>query len=137
MTGYYRFDLGSIPSDPVYDRLTPNATNVSWQDVGLFQTKYEPIVSRFEELVDTWTKETIDISSISDIISHPAYLEIIGMGPRAVPLLLNELRERPDFWFVALEAITGEDPTSDDSSGDLMEMAKAWLEWGDREGYYD
>ena len=44
------------------------------------------------------------------MVTHPAYLQIIGMGKDAIPLLMNEMNERPDHWDWAVCAITGADP---------------------------
>ena len=66
---------------------------------------------------------------------HPAYQEIIGMGERAVPLLLAELRREPDDWFWALHAITGANPVPAASRGNARTMAEAWLRWGAENGY--
>jgi hypothetical protein len=54
---------------------------------------------------------------------HPAYQKIIEMGARAIPLLLSELRERPDHRFIALHAVTGANPVQEQSRGRLKEMA--------------
>jgi hypothetical protein len=67
--------------------------------------------------------------------AHPAYQEIISMGRPAVPLLLAELRRRPDHWFLALSAITGANPVPSESAGKLAEMAEAWIRWGEAQGY--
>jgi hypothetical protein len=65
---------------------------------------------------------------------HPAYQNIIGLGPRAVPLLLAELKREPCDLFWALTAITGEDPVAPQNRGNLQKMAHAWLEWGAAQG---
>ncbi|MEX2561314.1 MAG: hypothetical protein WD403_15430 [Pirellulales bacterium] len=62
------------------------------------------------------------------------------MSPRAganrfQAWLLQELENEPDYWFWALEAITGENPVPDELRGNLEEMAVAWLEWGRVHGY--
>src|SRR5256885_1317850 len=64
----------------------------------------------FEELADTWRRETGFLSFMQQRALHPAYQRIIGMGWAAVPLLLRELQRQPDHWFWALHAITGEEP---------------------------
>lgn len=66
---------------------------------------------------------------------HPAYQQIIGLGPDVVPLLLAELEGHPDHWFWALHAITREDPVPSESRGKIKAMAQAWLDWGKRHGY--
>jgi hypothetical protein len=86
---------------------------------------------RFRRLVDQWQEETGPISSMTELVHHPAYQEIIRMGWDAVPLLLRELRERPQHWFWALKVITGEDPVKPEDRGDLEQMAKAWLAWSE------
>ncbi|KKK95209.1 hypothetical protein LCGC14_2675090, partial [marine sediment metagenome] len=59
---------------------------------------------RFQELVSRWSEDTLCMSSIGDMVTHPAYLEIIGMGRAAVPLLLLELEKEPGHWFAALSS---------------------------------
>jgi hypothetical protein len=90
---------------------------------------------RFDQLVRTWLAERDLTASISDIVLHPAYQQIIGMGPEAVPLLLRELERKPDHWFWALKAITRKDPVPPDSRGKLREMTSAWIRWGRENGY--
>jgi len=90
---------------------------------------------RFRRLAQAWKKETWFHSSITQKSIHPAYQQIIGMGSPAVPLILRELSRKPDHWFWALAAITGEDPVPDSSAGRLEEMTEAWLSWGREHGY--
>lgn len=67
-------------------------------------------------------------------MEHPAYRQIIGLGPAVLPLLLRDLRETGRFWFPALHAITGENPVPDEATGDVRRMTEAWLEWGRQKG---
>ncbi len=41
----------------------------------------------FQELVNKWQEETRGISSSTELILHPAYQQIIGMGEPIIPLL--------------------------------------------------
>jgi hypothetical protein len=75
------------------------------------------------------------VSDYHQIILHPAYQGIIGLGMQAVPLILQELRDMPASWFWALRAITGADPTTPHQAGNNQEMANAWLQWGEKQGY--
>jgi hypothetical protein len=90
--------------------------------------------ARFRMLVKRWKRETEADSSLTRMVRHPAYQEIIRMGERAVPLLLAELNHDPDFWFAALRSITGTDPVPKESAGKIREIAKAWIEWGREKG---
>jgi hypothetical protein len=73
------------------------------------------------------------------MISHPAYLSVVGLAARfdterVLHLIFKELKKRPDFWFAALEAITGENGFHD-SDGDFNRERRAWLNWAARRGY--
>ncbi|MBI2907103.1 MAG: hypothetical protein HYX92_05545 [Chloroflexi bacterium] len=84
----------------------------------------------FKELADQWRKETRFLSAVDDIAMHPAYQRIIGMGQKAVPLILRELQHELDHWFWALESITGESPVPPEDAGKMRRMRETWLEWG-------
>ena len=90
--------------------------------------------SMFARLTEEWRRDTILHSSPVEIALHPAYQQIIGLGSRVVPLILRDLAQRGGHWFWALRAITGEDPASEQTS--MPGAARAWLEWGRRNGYW-
>jgi hypothetical protein len=109
---------------------------VFWAFEQFLEHHLEPIsrewdrpVIRFLKLKNEWLRDTEFLSSIHEIILHPAYLQIIGMGPVAVPLIINELQVYPDYWFWALSAITGVNPVPPDKLGNIEAMTEAWLEW--------
>lgn len=87
----------------------------------------------FSALAEQWRADTVFLSSVEKMAMHPAYQRIIGLGPQALPLLLRELQGRPDHWFWALHAISGEDPAPADATFD--QAVQAWLEWGRCQGY--
>jgi len=66
---------------------------------------------------------------------HPAYQRIIGMGRSALPLIFDELSQRPGPWSWALRAITGEDPVPLEQAGSAKAAREAWLGWARRFGY--
>lgn len=71
---------------------------------------------------------------MTQMVAHPAYLQIIGLGRAVLPYLLDELARQPDHWFHALSAITGEDPIPPSAEGNLAAMTPAWLAWGRAHG---
>jgi hypothetical protein len=95
----------------------------------------ETIEQRFQRLADVWRRETWHLSSATRMAEHPAYREIIALGPAVVPLLLGELARQPDHWFSALQAITGANPVDPADRGRIDRMAAAWLAWGRANGY--
>ena len=98
----------------------------------LFYTK-EEVRRTFRKSADEWIRDTEATSSTSDMVLHPAYQRIIGLGRPALPLLLEELQARPDYWFWALRSIAGEDPNKANPSFD--DAVGAWLRWGREHKY--
>ena len=93
------------------------------------------VAEEFYELAEEWRRATRFQSSMAAITNQPAYRAIIELGQEAVPLLLGELTQRSEPWFVALRAITGFDPVTPDQRGDMRAMANAWLRWGRTHGF--
>src|SRR5215210_9555677 len=104
---------------------------MQWSPQAAWESHLEE--QRFYELVEKWHDDTLYTSSVTKMTMHPAYLRIIGMGPKVIPLLLHELERTRDHWLVALHAITGEDPAP--PKANFEEAVEAWLEWGRQNGY--
>jgi hypothetical protein len=97
--------------------------------------KDSDLEARFNDLAARWRAEVAHISSTMARLNHPAYQQIIELGPNVVPLLLRELEWRPNHWFAALKALTGVDPVSPSDQGKIGLMAEAWIRWGREHGY--
>ena len=61
---------------------------------------------------------------------HPAYQRIIGMGQPVASLVFRDLEQKPDRWFWALSAITGDNPVKPQQCDRMSQMAQAWMQWG-------
>jgi hypothetical protein len=94
------------------------------------EAPYDETQVLFDHLADEWEQATAFSSMSAQSTCHPAYLSIIGLGPKALPLVLQRMRERPTSgdWFVALRAITRTDPAARARS--VSEAVDAWLSWG-------
>ncbi len=95
----------------------------------------EMVRLKFNTLKTEWENSTAPLSSITEIVLHPAYRQIIGMGAVVIPFILAELKLKPAHWFWALKAVTGEDPVLPEQRGRMNEMTEAWLRWGRKQGY--
>jgi hypothetical protein len=91
----------------------------------------------FHRLARKWREERGSTSSPSKLVNTESYRKIIGMGPKAIEMLLSELQRQPDFWFAALRAVTDEDPVPDEARGNVKKMREAWLDWGVHHGYIE
>src|SRR6266702_1767932 len=84
---------------------------------------------RFLKLAAIWKRETAVLSDTIEIVTHPSYQQIIGMGAFALPHIFHELDNEPSHWFHALVAITRTDPVPEEEKGNIPAMRQRWLEW--------
>lgn len=122
-------DLSITPIMKMWDLLSGQQSNSITQ---------EKLKNRFTELISQWHVECGSTSSISKVISCPAYLKIIAIGPDVLPLIFHQLEsegDEPDIWFWALQLLTDNNPVPIDAQGDLKLMSKIWLEWAHDSGY--
>lgn len=101
----------------------------------VYKAQQKSAAQKFQRLATQWREETLDVSSMTDMISHPAYLAIIAMREQALPFLFDELRRAPAHWFAALYAITEENPIPPPMAGNLDDMTSVWLRWAEQHGY--
>lgn len=119
---------GTAPFDQIKKYLSNKPLRIRVPD--------DPKLNEFVRyLAKQWLSERPRGTDIHDMIESPSYRQIVNIGPRAIRPLLLLLRENPDHWFPALNAITGETPVPAISEGRVKEMANAWIKWGKEHGY--
>src|SRR5689334_3143394 len=82
------------------------------------------VEEHFRRLAAAWHRDTAYLSSMEDAEGHPAYQEIIRLGPAVLPLLLRDLETHHTHWFGALEALTGARPVPPSAAGDVSGMVE-------------
>ena len=90
---------------------------------------------QFRSLAEEWKRETGYLSRASQRAAHPAYRQIIEMGDFVVPLILEDLKQSHEHWFLALMELTGENPVEKSDAGFVDRMANAWIQWAAEQGY--
>jgi hypothetical protein len=95
----------------------------------------ETLEETFQRLANVWQKAVAHLSSSNKRESHPAYREIIALGPAAVPMMLRDLEINHRHWFAALTAVTGANPVAEEDAGKILKMIDVWLNWGKQKGY--
>lgn len=95
----------------------------------------QDVADKFEALCQRWMDATSHLSIVQDIILHPAYQQIIGLGMAAVPLILRKVEEEMGHWSWALHAITCDDPVPAEDAGNMRKMQEAWLRWAAERGW--
>lgn len=89
----------------------------------------QDVEKNFFTYATEWREASASSSVAATTFMHPAYQRIIGLGPAALPLIIEELRREVDHWFWALAAIVGRDVAPEAAS--LKQAAQAWIEWYD------
>ena len=95
----------------------------------------ESVEKSFRQLAESWNAAVAYQSSTTIRNSHPAYREIIALGPIVIPLLLADMETNHSHWFCALREITGANPVSETIAGNVPKMVQAWLAWAKENGY--
>lgn len=99
-------------------------------------TRDETVEKCVTRLLSQWREETAFLSSTAKIVAHPAYQELIALGPPALPYLFADLdRTKDGHLSQALAAITGEQPVLESDRGSISKVAAAWLTWARENGY--
>jgi hypothetical protein len=140
-------------NDPQDAEKIPISANLLWGESTLINTTitsgdFELVTPpwvldwiKFNELAEKWKDTRSGWRSFSgDLMRDPSYSQIVGMGPVVVPFILYELQKeliegKLNDWFYALWAVTQENPLPPEAQGKPREAAKAWIEWGRRQGY--
>jgi hypothetical protein len=100
-----------------------------------FSDDGEEAQREFDALASKWLRDTRLTSSLTRMVKHPAYQQIIAMGERAIPPILRDLEREPKPWGPALHAITGANPVPAEDAGRIKAVARAWLTWARENGY--
>jgi hypothetical protein len=122
-----RLLLSYSPDNPITDdgyfRLLARAEGVRFpiakEDSGLEQI--------FAGLVKQWKEATAHSSFISRNVAHPAFLQILGMGKPALPMIMEALPQSPRRWLLPLRLIARTNPVREGAS--MHEAVAAWREW--------
>lgn len=88
---------------------------------------YISLAEAFSCLLQEWNRDTMASSSPTQWWFHPAYQEILGMGPAALPLIMMEFEKNPARWTYALKNLARKDAA--EGAKDVDEMKAAWRRW--------
>jgi hypothetical protein len=96
----------------------------------------ETVEQRVQRLLATWRAQTGFLSSSTARVAHPAYQELISLGPAALPFVFRDLEQTLDGHLSsALVAITGAQPVPPAEGGQIQKVAERWLTWARQHGY--
>ncbi len=92
----------------------------------------------FERFYAEWDRDTANVSNVTKVITHRAYYRIIALGKRALPFILESLAGGHGPWFVALDAIVGDDSEIlPEHRNNARQLREDWLAWGRKNGYLE
>lgn len=96
------------------------------------------ISDRFHELVSQWNDERRFLSSPKEMTACVSFKLIIALGPAAVPLIVDQLRNEENSsqrWELFLMELTSANPVTRNDYGKPRRIAGAWLAWAERNGF--
>lgn len=99
------------------------------------RTPEETLANRFQALAELWEQETGGHFLTIHRTKHPAFQQVVDMGPAVITLLLHRMHDHDAFWFEALKVITGEDPNRNTDPNSIVDIVDYWTYWGRRRGY--
>ena len=123
-----------VPTTSTLPEGKAQIANIQHHSSALMSGRLPSLEKLFDQLVLEWHRDTEFLSALDDIVLHPSYQRIIGLGDRALPLILGRLREGVYHWDWALRSITGQNPVPEPDEGDLERTREAWLGWAGRFG---
>lgn len=85
--------------------------------------------NEFLKLSNQWKEETKILSDSNKIYSNKNYIDIINIGPKAIPFILKDWENSNAHWFHALYKITGENPIQPENNGNILKMKEDWIKY--------
>jgi hypothetical protein len=93
--------------------------------------------AKFQAEAEEWARHCRGVSlssDLSDYCNHPAYRELVGLGPAAVPLIMERYPGDPLLpWELVLQEITGVRMVEDFGAYDPSEARRRWERWWEGE----
>lgn len=86
-------------------------------------------VDRFHIWRRAWARATMFSSSIDEMIASLWMARIVNLGSKAIPLVVDEIRDEPSYLFLALPKMVGEDPVPEALYGDVEAICRFWVDW--------
>lgn len=93
------------------------------------------VAELFDTLTEQWEMDCMFSSSSTEMHMHPAYQQVIGLGPEVIPFVLRAMNDGQFHWDHALRALTRDDPVPEDSAGDMVKAQNSWMKWAQEHGY--
>lgn len=88
------------------------------------------VENEFNRLAREWSASVGNISSLTAMVGHPKYREVVKLGWDVVPFLLRDLQQNKRFWLPALAEITTIRPYDPRDVGNSKRMTDSWIKWG-------
>ena len=105
----------------------PQITRKEHAIIGGKPITFQNAQAKFVALAEARDEDNLGLSTSN--YQNPAYVQIIGMGTAAIPMLLARLRKGERRWVYALRCIAGEKIETPEMRGNAEKGVEAWLLW--------
>ena len=97
----------------------------------------DDLYREFRRLAEKWEEETSGYAFRSRAVQHVEHQQIVDMGERVIPWMLDDVAAGQGDWFYALRLLTGANPIKEEERGYVPKMRAAWLKWERQHGWLD
>jgi hypothetical protein len=90
------------------------------------------LAQQFQALANAWTQHCQRVrfsSQLEHYLDHPAYHQLVALGPPAIPFIMERYQADPLPWGFVLQAITGIPMIADPNDFSPAEVKQNWLRW--------
>lgn len=108
------------------NHILPNSSHKSKEKLFAYDDIY--LESRIKYYYDKWMKQIAFTSNIHSIVENVNFQRIVALGNDAIPVILEQLREKPSVLVWAMNLITGVKISNTNLT--INEASNAWVKWG-------
>lgn len=90
------------------------------------------VAQQFQPLADAWARHCHNArfsSQLRDYLDHPAYRQLIALGPAAIPYIMERYKFDNLPWGFVLREITGIPVIADPDDFSPTDVKHTWLRW--------
>jgi hypothetical protein len=99
----------------------------------MFNNEYNKL--RFNSLLNNWYKETAFSSNLNSIINNKNFVQILSFGKKAIPLIIEEINNKPSYLVWALNIILNKKISKENIT--ISEASRKWVNWWNAIGSYN
>jgi hypothetical protein len=112
-----------------------NRNQTSSASYGKYTSSPADFINSFYAVLRRWRSETAIYSDPDKITGHPSFSALVKNAVLVTPLIIEDLRTKPSLLVWVLDDAFTDKPYPKSSTGNIREMANAWIAWAKNHGH--